>query len=141
MKVKVLCGVSGSGKSTLIDKKFSGALVCSADHHFVVDGEYRFNPSLLPEAHSACLRKYTEALQAGVELVVVDNTNTSVGEVAPYSALALAYGYELEIIVLSCSPQVGYERNRHNVPLAAVQAQYERLASLDLPPWWPVTRI
>lgn len=68
--------------------------------------------------------------------VVVDNTNTTVAEIAPYAALALAYGHELEIVTLDCDPAIGAKRNTHGVPLAACNAMHLRLADRQLPPWW-----
>lgn len=93
MKVIMMSGVPGSGKSTLVARRWPGAVVFSADAYFMVDGEYRFDPSRIGEAHCGCLRSFTETLQvADVEVLVVDNTNLSVSEIAPYAALAQAYG-------------------------------------------------
>lgn len=142
-KVTILCGISGSGKSTYFQTKLSenrvNTRVCSADHYFQTDtGEYAFNPAELPAAHGACLRKFLDSLRAGILHVVVDNTNTTVAEIAPYAAAALAYGYELEIIKISCDVETACRRNVHSVPRAAIEAQAKRLESLELPPWWPM---
>lgn len=141
-------------------------VVVSADDFFMVDGEYKFDPSKLPEAHSKCLRGFVSFLQDnGVGKVrkvtilrgipgsgkstfvnqhlsmmgdlVVDNTNTSVAEIAPYAALALAYGADLEIITLDVDPSVA--QNVHGVPLEGVQRMAARMAEETprLPPWWP----
>lgn len=147
--IKILCGVSGAGKSTKCRKLLAsltddaGAVVCSADQYFLHDGEYQFDPSKLDEAHGHCLRKFTQSCQTGLELIVVDNTNTTIAELAPYAALGLAYGYDVEIIIIKCDPVVAYERNVHGVPQRTVVAQMERLASLrqQLPPWWKVVEV
>lgn len=161
-KVLILCGASGSGKSTLANTLLASAHVdtgrlsadnfyqarmatkrVSADDFFMVDGEYRFDASQLGEAHGWCLRDYTSVLTnfENYELVIIDNTNTSVAEVAPYAALALAYGWQLEIHILHCDLETCLERNVHGVPAAEISKQLERLATLRglLPPWWPVT--
>lgn len=150
MKVKILCGVSGSGKSTYIAKHFPTATVCSADHFFLDDrGEYCFNPKLLHKAHSECLLKFVQHLispgltggQVGV--LVVDNTNTSMQEIAPYAALANAYGYDTEIVLLQADPVEAHRRNQHCVPLKSVMGQFDRLRGLErsLPPWWKVKKV
>jgi predicted kinase len=148
MKVKILCGVSGSGKSTYIKNHFPDADVCSADHFFLTDeGDYLFDPRKLPQAHAKCLRDFVYLVSTtphGDRVpVVVDNTNTTVGEVAPYAALALAYGHDLEIIIVQAEPGMAHSRNTHGVPVQGVMGQHNRLVKLadQLPPWWPVTKV
>jgi len=150
-KVIIMAGCSGSGKSTFARENYPGANVVSADDYFVGENkEYSFDPSKLPLAHAQCLRAYVDLVQyvnarddgplARVDEIVVDNTSTTVAEVAPYAALALAYGHELEVVILRVNPAVAHARNTHDVPLAGVKAQAARLADLrgSLPPWWPV---
>lgn len=138
MKVTILRGVPGSGKSTYCSKNYPGAAVFSADDFFMVDGVYVFDSKKLPQAHGQCLRYFVEHVQRGpVMPAVVDNTNTAVMEIAPYAALALAYGWELEIVTISCNPEVAAARNSHGVPLTGVMAMHKRLMEAQLPPWWP----
>lgn len=139
MKVVILCGVSGAGKTTYAMKNYPDGVGCSADDFFMEAGGYKFNPSKLGEAHGQCLRKFVVFLTNKVPLVVVDNTNTSVIEIAPYAALALAYGYELEIKILKVDVETAAARNLHGVPKNAIVKMAERLAGLKeaLPPWWP----
>lgn len=147
MKVVILCGVSGSGKSTLVRKEYKTAVVCSADSYFErVDGEYAFDASKLSEAHGLCLRQFVALVtNPGCDfriteyndVVVVDNTNTTIAEMAPYVALAQAYGHDLEIVTLRCDPVDAAARGKHGVPLESVIAQSVRLYSRDIPPWWP----
>lgn len=142
MKVTIYSGVPGSGKSTTIKQWHPGAIVCSADDHFVgEDGVYRFDPTQLPQAHGACLRKFTQLVTAYEGSwpgdLVVDNTNTTVAEIAPYAALALAYGHELLVVTVECDPAIAAARNTHGVPEAAVKRMAATLAARQLPPWWP----
>lgn len=142
--VTILCGIPGAGKSTLRAHTYAGVPVCSADDYFVEDGVYRFDPSKLPAAHAACLRRFVYLLterQEDITDIVVDNTNTTVAEIAPYAALALAYGYTLDIVTVECDPEVAFTRQTHGVPLAAIQAMAKRLSARDLPPWWPHRRV
>lgn len=139
--VIIMLGVPGSGKST--HAKALQLPIVSADDAFVGDdGVYRFNPADLPKAHASCLRRFVELVQHGMD-VVVDNTNTSVAEIAPYAALAQAYGHELRLLRVECDPEVAATRNVHGVPAETVRAMHARLAATVklLPPWWPLETI
>ena len=148
MKIYILRGVSGSGKSTWAKKQVEkyDAVVISADHHFMVNGEYKFDPKKLPEAHAACLRWFTELCQDSSvhgykrppSILVVDNTNTSIAEFAPYVQVGIAYGHDVQIITLVADPSIAYHRNVHGVPLKTCNEQQERLTQNDhlIPHWW-----
>jgi predicted kinase len=142
-KVIVLSGVSGSGKSTYTKSLVGEAerlSVCSADHYFMSDGVYKFDPSKLSDAHGACFRDFLASLQINTDMVVVDNTNTSAVEIAPYILGAQAFGYEVEVHTLMCETEddvkVCAARNAHGVPFQGVMAQHKRLQERQLPPWW-----
>jgi len=157
-QVKIISGVSGSGKSSLT-MKVIGALMpltntymsghvvqvalCSADSFFEKDGVYTFNPVLLNEAHGKCFRDFITALSTNVEIVVVDNTNTSVAEVAPYFLGAQAYGYDVDMTTIMCKTDADVKlcaaRNTHNVPEGGIFAQHRRLCERELMPWWKNT--
>ncbi len=137
--VIILRGVPGSGKSTWIAKNYPNAEVFSADHYFIRNGEYKFDPRLLPDAHAYTLRSFVGwARDPSGTVAIVDNTCTTVAEVAPYAAIALAYGRQVETVTLLCDPAVAGARNIHGVPLAAVEAMDRRLRASqgDLAPWW-----
>lgn len=136
-KVVLMSGVPGSGKSTYV-KRLVGAVVCSADHFFEKSGRYTFDPRLLGEAHGECLAKFTRALLAGESLIIVDNTNTSAIELAPYVALASAFGAECEIVTVKCDPEQAFARNVHGVPLVGIKRMAEAIESRQLPPFWAV---
>lgn len=138
MKVVILRGMPGSGKSTWAKNNLPGAFVCSADHYFEKDGEYKFNPSQLGNAHGECMRIFICVLSEGRPLVVVDNTNVTKIEIAPYLSVAQAFGYDVEIICID--PKLSLkelsERNVHGVPYQSLK-NMERRWEWDFPPHWP----
>lgn len=144
MLLTILSGLSGSGKSTYTSHCCGGAKVQSADTFFMVNGEYRFDVSKLSQAHGACFKGTIEALQNGESHVVVDNTNTSNEEIAPYVLAGQAFGYEVEIVTLIAPKGMSEEdyiaecakRNAHGVPAAGIAAQAQRIANRRLMPWW-----
>jgi len=138
MMMRILRGVSGSGKS-IMAAEMPQAVVVSADDFFMVDGKYQFDVTKLGDAHGSCFRRAIEALQAGKDLVV-DNTNCSVVEVAPYMLLAQAFGAETEIVRINCDPVVALARNTHGVPAKAIAAMAKALEE-PLPLWYPPERV
>lgn len=161
--VIILRGISGSGKSTLArflkseagDQRGEAAaflwqIDCqtpiatfSTDTYFMFDGVYRFEPSKLPYAHGKCLRDFTEALRVPptpglANTLIVDNTNCSIAEVAPYISLAGAYSHVLHIVTLVGDPNTCYKRGTHGVPFSNVLRQDMNLRKslVDWPPWW-----
>ena len=170
-KVDIVSGVSGSGKTMLVGKlmlaytnslgltfdeiaklprtdKRATAALCSADLFFQGEGgSYNFDVSKLSEAHGACFKNYIDSMQNRTEYIVVDNTNTTAVEIAPYILGAQAYGYDVEIHTLLWDPSDTsaldkmFRRNRHGVSENTVYAQADRLLSRQLPPWWKNTNV
>lgn len=147
MRVMILRGVPGAGKSTYIsENKAEADPVVSADLFFMKGGTYKFDPRKLSEAHGWCLRGFVLAVNGKMfrgmevrpETIWVDNTNITVGEVAPYVALAQAFGYHVEIITLREDPMVAGARNIHGVPMDVVVKRAEVLKEEGdrFPPWW-----
>lgn len=116
----IVRGIPGSGKSTLAKK--IAYVVCEADDFFVgVDGIYRFDPSLLKEAHSACKKMCEAAMMCEVDAIAVANTFTRKWEYQPYINLAKEYGYKVSVII--CDGDFG---NVHGVPEETVCRMRER---------------
>jgi predicted kinase len=164
MKVIILSGVSGSGKSTLAAKlsaENGGAPIFSADSYFMKEGVYCFDPTKIGEAHKQCLRSFAWELNfqndnwfqsRGLvgETIIVDNTNTTALELAPYVALAQAYGYKVEIhTILVASPldlenpwkeaselQIAWNRSIHGMPAAGMLVMARNIDARNFPPYW-----
>jgi len=147
LKVIVMQGVPGAGKSTYIKRKFPMAKIVSADNYFINSetGNYEFKGELLGEAHAMCLRSFVEAvinwdndiIEDG--FIVVDNTNCTAAEIAPYAQIALAYGHSLKVIHMDVDPKTAAARNLHGVEEQHVINMAEKIKNSvkEFPPYWP----
>lgn len=137
----ILRGLPGSGKSTLALSLYN-VEVFSADDHFMVEGEYRFDPSKLPAAHAACQDATLNTLEYGTN-VAVANTFTQRWEIEPYVKIAAETGSRLVIIDLFDGGMTDEElaqKNVHGVPVKSIRdmrARWEHdwRAGDPRPPW------
>lgn len=159
VKVIILQAPSGAGKSTYakqllaktMDAGSTRVFTVSADDFFAekalaTGSTYAqvFEPRLLSEAHGQCMRRFIGAVQLPDTLVIVDNTNTSVAEVAPYVAVAQAYGAQVEIHRVNAGRYSAEElakRNTHGVPQGAIEGQIARIEACELMPWWTLVDV
>ena len=110
----LLRGLPGAGKTTLA-KSIAGSkgYVKEADMFFVNrEGEYKFKPSLLGEAHTWC-QEEVDFLMKYEHKVVVSNTFTQEWEMQPYYDLAEKYGYRVYSLIVE-NRHGGV--NEHGVP-------------------------
>ncbi len=143
--VLILCGPSGAGKSTFtttLQGNGRYVVITSADHYFSREGTYKFDAKELSAAHNYCLRKFCAAAAKEVPMLVVDNTNTTLLEMAPYYSVAIAHGYAVEIhsFGLATAPEELLARTQHGVPLPTLATQQRKARNLldgrTLPPFW-----
>lgn len=130
-KVYIMRGPSGCGKSTAAQKLCDeDSYICSADTFFMVDGNYKFDPKRLHQAHETCKSDFTHLLKRGVKTVIVDNTNTQFWEAQFYIFTALAYDYEVEIVEPTTEWAFNVEelvkRNVHGVPKESIEKMVKR---------------
>jgi hypothetical protein len=85
-------GLPGSGKTTLAGS-YAGYRHFEADQFFCRDDAYRFDETLLDEAHRTCFENTRNALCRG-DNAVVSNTFTRRNEIEPYFAL----GYPTRVV-------------------------------------------
>lgn len=126
MRVTILRGISGSGKTTWANAYANQALIVSTDHFFLQEGVYQFDPLKLAEYHERCFREFLEGILAHAEWIIVDNTNISAWEYAPYVLAGRAYGYEVELRTFECPVDVSRMR-KQLVPENELQGTFERL--------------
>jgi len=123
----IIRGLPGSGKSTLA-RKLADQYRCNyyeADQYFMVEGEYKFDPTKLHQAHSACYRNVAGDIANGRD-AIVSNTFTTIKELRDYFQLANDYGCVLTII--ECTGNYG---SVHNVPEASIQRMRDRWDDAD----------
>ena len=121
----LLRGLPGSGKSTAA-KLFQGygwSAHYEADMYFMVDGEYRFNPAKLKDAHGWCSSQTEKAMVDEIPMIVVSNTFTQEWEMEGYYGLAAKYGY---IVVSMIVENRHGGENVHGVPADKLQAMNDR---------------
>lgn len=116
----LLRGLPGAGKSTL------AKLICNqhveADMYFKKNGEYNFDASKLKQAHEWCQER-TEQYMIQRFNVVVSNTFTTEGELAPYIRLAVKHGYRLVSLVVENRHG---NSSIHGVPNETVERMHNR---------------
>jgi predicted kinase len=124
----LLRGIPGAGKSTLA--KQLGDSHFETDTFFMVDGEYKFDPTKLRKAHEWCqsqieLAMINNHVTAGLDNsdIVVSNTFTQAWEMDAYYELAKQYGYRVFSIIVE-NRHGGV--NQHNVPEDKLQMMKER---------------
>lgn len=137
----IVRGLPGSGKSTeakalLHSLNLKDGKHFEADEFHVLEDEYNWDPNRIRLAHHWCMYNTAMALIQGHD-VVVSNTFTRYGEIAPYIKLSLYINDEF--------PRVGvpktewafdidelFKRNTHDVPRATIEKMLDRWAELDV---------
>lgn len=69
--------------------------------------------------------------------IVVDNTNITALEIAPFASIANAYNIPFEIVTIAADPVVAHQRNVHNVPFEFIARHAHKISEEKLPSRWP----
>ena len=129
-----VCGLPGSGKSTFAEylAQETGGTAIAADDYFVgPDGQYRFDPLKIKDAHSECQRRVNEALAVDEDAtVIVHNTGTTEWERDVYRALADLHGamYTELCVMSNRTDSTLAARNAHGVPVLKIAEMRRRFA-------------
>lgn len=130
----ILRGIPGCGKSA-IAKAAENALqeavkescfdvkIFSADDYFLsTEGVYEFDPKRIAQAHESCFRRFldfirmTDDMDDVGRLAIVDNTNISAWEIAPYVLASTSYGFACEIRTVNMDVETAIKRCVHGTP-------------------------
>jgi hypothetical protein len=112
--------------------------IFSADDFHTVNGIYQYDPKRAGEAHDWCLRCYISAVfvEKRCPLFIVDNTNTTLMELAPYVRIAQALGHDYVIKYHMCPVSRAMRRNTHKVPVNTILAMHKNLQEQIVPSYW-----
>lgn len=122
--ITLIRGISGSGKSTFAEFISDGKYdIFSADDYFMVDGEYKFDPSRLKLAHEDCKNKVEDAMKRNEYSIFVANTFTRKWEMDGYFELAEKYNYRIFTVIVENRHG---NKNVHNVPETSINGMRER---------------
>lgn len=139
MSVIIMRGLPGAGKSHYV-KTLDNPIICSADLSHTTGGVYKFDPMKKESAHDDCLKQFVNLLDQFAynigRLIVVDNTNLTAWEIAPYYRLAQVYKQPVEIVRIHCTYEESVKYNQHQVPPEQLWKMYQTLLNEKLPPWW-----
>lgn len=134
--VYILRGIPGCGKSTLAKFIFCGiekgitAAYCSADIFFVQNGEYHFEASKLAAAHEYCRSNFNLAIKNNIDVIIIDNTNTTHKEFKFYKEEGLKAEYQVQVITVGEFSEEAITtyaaRNIHNVPIEKLKQMRDR---------------
>jgi len=148
--VNIMRGIPGSGKSRKAGElaEIAPSRILTTDDFFTKKGphfdtddyEENFDYKMLPEAHGWNLNRYAMQviMDEEVDCLIVDNTNISIAEIAPYYQLATAFGWEARIYTVVCGWKVAADRNTHGVTVETVRRMALSLDAEErnFPPWW-----
>lgn len=100
----------------------------STDQYFVDnEGNYNWTQSRVVANHSKNYEAFRNSIDAGIGLVLVDNTNTTSKEFTKYQNYAEKNGYWVSFMVMPHPPiDDAVQRNQHNVPGDVIRKMRDR---------------
>ncbi len=136
----IMRGLPGSGKSFRAEEfnkhyTIEGykSIVLSTDQFWIdkETNEYNFQGQFIGRAHEWNRGRCAHAMRVDkYEVIIIDNTNTTLKEMLPYIEMAAEFGYDVEIYeprtdwkydVEEC-----FKRNTHGVPKESIKSMMDR---------------
>lgn len=111
--------------------------VCAADNFFIVDGVYKFDPTLLTRAHAKCQSDAYNALRAG-KTVLIANTNCELRHIKEYSNAGSRLRFNEPTIVIKFMPSSPSSavalgiNNTKKIPASVYSTVYDKMQTLEL---------
>lgn len=107
---------------------WSDYVIVEADKFFEKDGEYKFDPTKLKDAHQWCRDTVEQHMKNNIKYqfypeIVVSNTFTQEWEMQPYIDLANKYGYKIFSLIVENRHG---NKSVHNVPDETIQKMIDR---------------
>lgn len=100
----IIRGLPGSGKTTFATKLYNltcpEAEMIAADDYFMVNGEYKWDPTRIRQAHENCQQRVQLAMGSEIPWVIVHNTCTTQKELDPYLNMAKEFGYRITSVIV-----------------------------------------
>ena len=120
-------GLPGSGKTYLAKKYLKkdddrkNGVILSTDDYFMNNGEYKFDSSILKDAHIWNQERAEKEMRDNeTSPIIIDNTHTRKWEAKPYVKNAVKYGYIVKFIETQTEWAKNIDelvkRDAHNVP-------------------------
>lgn len=103
--------------------------IFEADKYFLKNGEYKFDPTKLADAHAFCQKGVRDAMSDNranpsyFSRIAVSNTFTQEWEIEPYFLLAEEFGYKVFSIIIE-NRHGG--KNEHGVPDESIKKMKDR---------------
>jgi tRNA uridine 5-carbamoylmethylation protein Kti12 len=146
-KVIIMQGIPGSGKSSAAEmrahkyyEEMTGCTIISNDDYFIdEDGNYNFDYRRMNSAVARTIREFVYEITDEIEVIIVDNTNTTPLECAVFVDLARAFDYEIEFVRTVCDPAIAFKRNKHGVPEGTIRKMANRLDQFTFSKHWKYT--
>ncbi len=109
------------------DKDPKYVAIHSTDQYLYENGEYKWTPAKMGPSHSKNYEAFRKSIDDGIDLVIVDNTNTTRKEYTKYQNYAEKNGYWVSFIVMP-HPTIdeAVRRNTHNVPADVIKKMRDR---------------
>lgn len=148
-QIIIMQGTSGSGKSFIVEALLlnfhSMGMDCESystdEYWYSMNGDdssqYDFDVKKLAQAHEWNKWRVNDAMVKQVEVIIVDNTNTTQWEAQPYIDMAKHNGYDVRVVSVDCEEHIAKEANsrrpeKRQVPNFVIDKQRNKIERLQI---------